>query len=157
MLHQQYDKIVSLSTIARKLEGHLITLKKLELLPERRNGQENKELRRQHAEWIQREHEQGARVCYVDEYGFDLYAARTKGRSVRDLPARRITGNQRQPHITLLCAISPGRGLIHSMTIVGGAKQEQFDQFIQELAGRDLIPALASFLSWRGATTVHYF
>ena len=33
----------------------------------------------------------------------------------------------------MLCAISPNAGLIHKMMITGGAKQENFDQFINEL------------------------
>ena len=47
--------------------------------------------------------------------------------------ARKITGNQRTPHITTLCALSPNVGLIHYNIIVGGAKQSHFDQLIQEL------------------------
>ena len=35
--------------------------------------------------------------------------------------------------ITLLCAISPNAGIIDRMSIVGGAKQEQFDQFVKEI------------------------
>ena len=37
------------------------------------------------------------------------------------------------PHITLLCAITPSLGLIHSKIIIGGAKQGDFDGFISEL------------------------
>ena len=75
----------------------------------------------------------GARFCYVDECGFGLYTSRTRGRAVRGLPAKKITGNQRTPHITMLCAVSPNVGLILHTIIVGGAKQSHFDQFIQEM------------------------
>ena len=43
---QQEDFIVSMSTIARKLEGQLVTLKKLEIVPERRNSENTKKLGR---------------------------------------------------------------------------------------------------------------
>ena len=83
--------------------------------------------------WLQQEHESGARFCYVDECGHGSYTARTRGRSVIGEPARRIADNQRTPHITLLCAITPSLGLIHSKMIIGGAKQGDFDGFISEL------------------------
>ncbi|XP_062521969.1 uncharacterized protein LOC134196766 [Corticium candelabrum] len=105
----------------------------MELVPERRNSLENKEARKRHAEWLQREHEQGARFCYVDECGYGMYTARTRGRSVRGLSAKRVADNQRMPNITLMCAICPGLGVIHSTTIVGGARQDQFDQFVRSL------------------------
>ena len=83
------------------------------------------------------QHEMGARFCYVDECRFGLYTSRTRGRAVRGLPAKKITGNQRTPHITMLCAISPNVELIHRTIIVGGARQSHFDQIIEELFGCD--------------------
>ena len=112
-LIQEKGLTVSVATIARCLEGS--------------------QARRQHASWLQTQYELGAQFCYIDECGFGLYTARSHGRSVRGLPARRIVANQRTPHITMLCAISPNAGLIHKMMITGGAKQENFDQFINEL------------------------
>ena len=136
-LETQKNVVVSTSTIARKLEGQLVTLKKLELVPERRNCLENREARRRHAQWLQGAHEQGARFCFVDECGYNLYTARTRGRSVKGLPARKVVENQRTPHITIMCAVCPGIGLMHYATIVGGAKQEQFDNFVRALVSRD--------------------
>ena len=46
---------------------------------------------------------------------------------------RRIADNERTSHITLLCAITPSLGLIHSKMIIGGAKKGDFDGFISEL------------------------
>ena len=73
----------------------------------------------------------------MDETGFGLYTARTRGRSVKGLPAKKIVCNQRTPHITILCAICPSIGMIHHKIIPGGAKQEHFDQFIMELFDLD--------------------
>ena len=52
---------VSPSTIALQLEGRLITVKKLELIPTIRNSPANKDCRMQHALWLQEHHGIGAR------------------------------------------------------------------------------------------------
>ena len=141
-LREETGLTVSISTIARCLEGQLINMKKLELIPSNRNCELNKQARREHSIWLQQQHESGARFCYVDECGHGLYTARTRGRSVIGQPARRIADNQRTPHITLLCAITPSLGLIHSKMIIGGAKQGDFDGFISELFQLNFGPAL---------------
>ena len=61
---------VSISTIARYLEGRLYMMKKLESIPINRNTIEIKEARRDYAFWLQSQHESGGRFCYVDETGF---------------------------------------------------------------------------------------
>ena len=133
-LIQEKGLTVSVATIARCLKFSLITLKKMELVPMNRNSEENKIARRQHASWLQTQYELAAQFCYIDECGFGIYTllGHMDGLS-GDLQARRIFANQRTPHIIMLCAISPNAGLIHKMMITGGAKQENFDQFINEL------------------------
>ena len=92
----------SLSTIARCLEGQLISMEKLELIPGNRNSELNKQARRDYAIWLQQQHKSGARFRFVDECGHGLYTARTRGRTVIGQPAKRIADNQRTPHIKLL-------------------------------------------------------
>ena len=43
--------------------------------------------------------------------------------------------------MTLLCDISPTLGLIHSQTMIGGAKQRDFDDFITTLFDINFGPA----------------
>ena len=105
----------------------------MELIPTIRNSPANKDCRKQHALWLQEQHGTGARFCYVDECVFSLYIARNRGQSLRGLPARRVADNQRTPHVTLLCAICPNDGLVHSKVIFGGAKQADVDGFISGL------------------------
>ena len=124
---------ISITSLARYLEGNLITLKKLDQIPINRNCNHVKVARKEYASWFLSQHEAGATFCYVDECGFGLYTARTRGRAVKGLPAKKISSNQRTPRITLLCAITPNAGVIHHVVIVGGAKQCDFDQFISEL------------------------
>ena len=130
-------KSTNFSELDSQMEGKLITMKKLVQIPINRNCEELKASGREHATCLMSQHEMGARFCYVDECGFGLYTSRTRGRAVRGLPAKKITGNQRTPHITMLCAISPNEGLIHHTIIVGGVWQSHFDQFIEELFGFD--------------------
>ena len=113
MLHVHKEINVSISTIARYLEGRLYTMKKLESIPINRNTIEIKEARRSHALWLQSQHESGGRFSYVDETGFGLYTAGTRGRAVKGLPARKMVCNQRTPHITILCSICSSIGIIH--------------------------------------------
>ena len=141
VLHEARGLSVSISIIARCLEGQLISMKKLELIPANRNSEQVNIAKREHALWLQSQHENGATFCYVDECGFGKYTARTRGRSVIRLPARRVTDSQRTPHITMLCAISPTLGLIHSQTMIGGAKQRDFDDFITTLFDINFGPA----------------
>ena len=62
-----------------------------------------------------------------------------QGGSVKGLPARNVVGNQRTPHHSHPCApfAQANIGLVHYETIVGEAKQEQFDDFIRALFDRD--------------------
>ena len=76
----QQNVVVSTSVIARQLEGQLVTLKKLEFVPKRRNCLEIREARCRHVQWLQGAHEQGARFCFVDECSYNLYTARMRGR-----------------------------------------------------------------------------
>lgn len=70
------------STIARALEGELITLKKVHDVPAQRNSDETKEARSIYADWMYREG-LGKHRVYIDEMGFNLYTRRTYGRSPR--------------------------------------------------------------------------
>ena len=85
LLLQQKFLEISKSTIARKLESQLITLKRMKPVSERRISLENKDARKRHAEWLEREYDQGARFCYATECGYVMYTDRTQGRSVRGL------------------------------------------------------------------------
>ena len=63
---------ISVSTIARCLEGKLITMKKLEQISINRNCEQLIATRREHATWLMSKHEMGTRFCYVDECGFAI-------------------------------------------------------------------------------------
>ena len=105
VLHEARGLSVSISTIARCLEGQLISMKKLEFIPTNRNSEHVKIARQEYALWLQLQHENRATFCYVDICGFGMYTARTRSRSVIGLPARRVTDDQRTPYITMVCII----------------------------------------------------
>ena len=64
----------------------------------------------------------------MNECGYGMYTEHARG-----LLAKRVADNQRTQNITLMCAICPGLGVIHSTRIVGEARQDQFDQFVKSL------------------------
>ena len=154
MLHVHKEINVSISTIARYLEGRLYTMKKLESIPINRNTIEIKEARPDHAFWLQSQHESGGRFCYVDETGFGLYTARTRGRAVKGLPARKIVCNQRTPHITILCTICPNIGMIHHK-IMSRCKTGRFRPlYFRTVCPRFRSSNRASWWSWKA---FHYY
>ena len=79
-------------------------------------------------------HNTSQEVAYVMLMKLALdYTAGTRGRSVKGLPAKKVVCNQTIPRVTILCAFSPTLGMIHHKIIMGGAKQEQFENFIYDL------------------------
>lgn len=106
------------STIARRLDGALITLKiatKDADVPENRNSLEVKEMRFEYAQWFmalpETEH-----IVYLDETGYNLWTRRTQGRSRRGTRVRRKVHTQRGANINVNFAISPTFGKLFLIT-----------------------------------------
>lgn len=120
---------LSIATLHRALKLQLITLKKLEHVPEERNRDDVVDARRQHAEWFVTNVDE---VVYIDESGFNLWTARTRGRAPRGDRAVRIVGGRSGPNFTLLLAVSSQRGLIHHTMREGGVDMVRFNTFLSE-------------------------
>ena len=124
---------VSCQALSARLNGALYTIKDLRPVPAQWNTPERKEERRQFAEWLMNEGMNRHKV-FVDEFGINVWTARTKGRSPRGARAVYIVEGQRGQNLTICLAISPLLGLIHWSTVVGGMTQELFSEFLMELA-----------------------
>lgn len=124
---------VSTTTISRNLDASLITLKLLRTNPTTWNAADVKEDRRTFAEWmiVAGIHKN---LIFVDECGFNLWTARTQGRSSRGSRAVRIVCSQRGQSVTLCLAVSPTYGLVHHMLLTGGMTKEKFSDFLGELS-----------------------
>lgn len=123
---------VSLNTISRALDGQLISLKDVRTVPFQWNSVEVKVERREYAEWLLSAGV-NQNTIYMDEFGVNIWTARTKGRAPVGQRAVRIVEGQRGHNLTLCLAISPRWGLLHSMFVNGGFTQEKFSDFVMEL------------------------
>ena len=100
--------VVCDSTLHRMLKGQLITLKIMENVPAERNRDDVKQERRVHCEWLlQGQQGDGEldELIYVDEAGFNLWMARTRGRAPQGQRAVRIVGGRRGPKFTAILTI----------------------------------------------------
>ena len=99
---------VSLSTVARALDGQMVTLKLLRQVPMDWNTPVNKEARRVYVQWLLDEgsHEH---LLFMDEFGVNVWTARTYGRAPVGRPAVTIVNGQRGQNLTICLAISQDR------------------------------------------------
>ena len=122
---------ISSTTISRVLHGLLYSIKKVEVVPEARNSADNKAKRRDFAEWFQLvSHED---FVFIYESGFDLWQSRTRGRAKIGCPAKRVVDSQKTPHVTLILAVAPHHGIIHSQVLRGGAHKNHMLEFFTEV------------------------
>ena len=129
---------VCISTISKTLHGQLIHLKKMETVAVDRNRQDIKLARREFAEWLVQAHGAYEEIIYIDESGFNLWLARTRGRAHVGQRAVRIVGARKGPNFTCILTISNMRGVLHREFREGGTRGEHFVNFITtaaELAG----------------------
>lgn len=123
---------VCVSTISKMLHGELISMKKLETSEASRNADSVKEGRREYAMWLN--FLQGQldvhEIVFVDESGFNLWLARTRGRARVGQRAMRTVGNRRGPNFTCLMAVSNLRGVIHTDLRQGGTTAVIFNEFL---------------------------
>jgi len=120
---------VSTSTIARSLDGMLITLKQAEDNPDARNTPQVIDQRVQYAEWFLEDGVLGHCV-FIDETGFNIWTRRSQGRAPRGVPARRIVHGQRGRNCNITFAISPEIGLVHHRIAFETVTRERFEEFL---------------------------
>ena len=104
--------IFSEATLARALDGELISLKLARDCPAERNSERVKLSRKNFAEWMINAGIATHRV-YVDECGYNLWTRRSYGRSVVGERVNRIVGGQRGRNATVVAAISDKVGLLY--------------------------------------------
>lgn len=120
------------TTISRCLDGQLITLKLLRTNVFEWNTDVTKAARYEYVSWMLNEGVQ-QNLIFMDEFGVNLWTARTQGRAVRGERAVRIANGQRGRNLTICLAISPQWGLVHATTVVGGFRNTNFHDFVSEL------------------------
>ena len=128
------DEVVpSTMTISRALDGALITLKLLRSPTTQWNSGDVKRERKEYTEWILQNMAQ-TDLIFMDECGFNIWTARTHGRSFKGQRAVRVVCGQRGRNLTLLLAVSPKFGLVHYTMTEGGMTKEKFSDFVVEVS-----------------------
>ena len=103
---------ISIQTISKSLRDQLIVMKIMETVPQDRNGPVVIDARRVYAAWYLEvtNMEQSPELIYVDESGFNLWTARTRGRARRGARAVRVVNGQRGANFTLILDMCPVSG-----------------------------------------------
>lgn len=101
-----YHITVSTTTITRYLDGELITLKLSRSVPFQWNFDAIKIERSDFAHWMMAEGVM-KNLIYTDECGFNVWTARTQGRSLCGTRAVRLVEGQRGQNLTVCLAVSP--------------------------------------------------
>lgn len=101
-------------TIGRCLDGFHYTVKRVDILPERRNTEEVRVSRAEYARRFmdvltQTDHNL---IFYLDEAGFSVSMRARRGRSARGTRAVQVVAAIRTRNISLMCAMSK-RGIFH--------------------------------------------
>ena len=125
--------VPSTMTISRALDGELVSLKLLRSPTTQWNSQEVKRERKEYMEWLL--HNMSlSNLIFMDECGFNIWTARTQGRSFKGQRAVRVVCGQRGRNLTLLLAVSPKFGLVHFTMTEGGMTKDKFGEFLIEVS-----------------------
>ena len=122
-------------TIARILEGHLITLKcagKEADIPVERNTPRTIQNRQAYAQWFT---DLGANdnVVYIDECGYNVYTRRLQGRAPIGQPVRQQVLGNRGKNVNLTLAINANVGLVHYSLSAETTTRVSFQNFLNHL------------------------
>ena len=129
-----YNIVVSISTIVRCITAFNYTLKRIHYIPERRNDPANIELRRIYAlEFIglgRRFSE--SELYFIDEAGFNVSMRVSRGRSLIGTDAVLTVPSLRARNISICCAINVG-SIIHYETKTSAYNSGSYIIFLRNL------------------------
>ena len=125
------NKKLSVGTIHNIFRRYGITTKRLYVVPESRNNQQNIEERFKYARAnIGRDSD---KIIYVDEMGFNFHRVRGRGRNMVGQRATVERKDSRGGNISVCAAISPKYGLLLHRAIFGAFDSKDFAQFLIDL------------------------
>ncbi|XP_048581595.1 uncharacterized protein LOC125561377 [Nematostella vectensis] len=118
-------------TVARTLDGMLFRVKLARLLQAERNRPDVLQKRVDYGNWFMNRGVVHHSV-FVDECGYNIWAARSHGRARQGERAYRQVCGQRGRNITVTMAISPINGLVFHSAIIGGMNAQRFSDFLTQ-------------------------
>lgn len=131
-LSAEFNKEVSLTTVANYLNGQLLTLKKLHPISETMNTFENKKLRRKYVLRLLQSQAEGRQIVWIDETNFNLFCCRTRGRSRKGTRARVLMSSSKGKNLHIISAVSSD-GLLKFTTKRGSYTSIACSQWIRDL------------------------
>ncbi|KRH93503.1 hypothetical protein M153_8180002714, partial [Pseudoloma neurophilia] len=126
--------LCSLKTIERAIVGFYYALKRISLIPERRNTPQTIELRRMYANTFLRviSKDDGNNCFFIDEVDFQLSICRTRGRSRLGTLATTTVPGLRNKNINA-CAIISKHGILHYKLERTAYNTTKFSEFLDEV------------------------
>ncbi|RHY22234.1 hypothetical protein DYB32_009560 [Aphanomyces invadans] len=129
----EFNVAVSTSTIARKHDSMLHTIKNMRIEPAACNNDVNKAKRKAFADIILQHIADGNFIVYFDETNYNLYCKRSKGgaklgqRAIEKMPA------SKGPNIQVQCAVSCHDGLIVHSVQRASIRMEENAAFVETI------------------------
>lgn len=122
---------VSVSTVARHLDGAMYTIKKVIQQPVDRNSPAVLQARAAYANAFLSEVPGRSYPVFIDEMGFNLWTKRSYGRALKGTDAVRVVNGQKGRNITVLMAVGMQGVIKHKFC--SSVKKEDFFIFIDEV------------------------
>ncbi|KAG0421621.1 hypothetical protein DMUE_6280, partial [Dictyocoela muelleri] len=133
-LYNDFSIITSLSTLHRAIKGFHYSLKRLSIVPIRRNNRDTIESRYLYAQNFLRllSENDGSNLIFLDECGFQVSMRKNRGRSLKGSKAISIVQNIRSKNISVCAAIVKNCVLHHKIEITA-YNIRKFHEFLTEL------------------------
>ena len=128
-LRLPHKPVIHDRTVARALEGMLYRVKLARSLPADRNRPDVLQKRVEYWNWFMG-HAVVNHTVFIDECGYNIKTARSRGRALRAERAYRQVCGQRGRNVTVALAISPISGVVFQSAILGGINGRRFDDFL---------------------------
>jgi len=121
---------LSLSTINRSISNFNYTFKKVALIPEARNSEDNVEKRFQYANQYLLMDE--SKVMFLDEFGVNCSMRKSHGRSEKGTTPKKVVKSIRSKNFSISAAITKTR-LVYYKKIDRAFNGERYEEFLKNL------------------------
>ena len=154
MISAELNRSISLSTIHRILKKGNFTTKKLHSVVDRMNCDENLQLRKVYSQKLQGYLQQSKDVFYLDESNYNLYYARSRGRSEIGVKALMKVPASKGKNIHMIGCISASR-LEYFETRRGSLNHKAFQEVLRNILRQLRSRYSLSNMSWSWTTPRH--
>ena len=129
-LHWDKNIDISVASIQRSIKDFEYTFKKVDLVPQARNTENNVQKRYDYSREIMKLNFDD--IVYIDEMGVNCSMRSRFGRSHVGTTPRKVVTTIRSQNISVCASVSK-TGMLHYKTVVGSYNTQLFIDFVQEL------------------------